>query len=55
MTTTAILNLLKEKVGVSLLKPTSVEAFGRKLSNIPGLQKDIKNYGTTYLVKLKKS
>ena len=55
MTTTAIFNTLKEKVGVSLLKPTSVAAFGRKLSNMPDLQKDEKRYGTVYLVKLKKA
>ncbi len=55
MTTTAIFNYLKEKVGVSLLKPTSVAAFGRKLSNMPDLQKDEKRYGTVYLVKRKKA
>jgi predicted P-loop ATPase len=55
MTTTAIFNTLKEKVGVSLLKPTSVAAFGRKLSNMPDLQKDEKRYGTVYLVKRKKA
>ena len=51
---TAILNYLKEKVGVSLLKPTSVIGFGRKLSNIPGLRKDEDKYGSIYLVKRKK-
>ena len=55
MTTTAIFNYLKEKVGVSLLKPTSVAAFGRKLSNMPDLKKDEKRYGTVYLVKYKKA
>ena len=55
MTTTAIFNTLKEKVGVSLLKPTSVAAFGRKLSNMPDLQKEEKRYGTVYLVKRKKA
>ncbi|MBR6841142.1 MAG: DUF3874 domain-containing protein [Prevotella sp.] len=55
MTTTAIFNYLKEEVGVSLLKPTSVAAFGRKLSNMSDLQKDEKRYGTVYLVKRKKA
>ena len=55
MTTTAIFNTLKEKVGVILLKPTSVAAFGRKLSNMPDLKKDEKRYGTVYLVKYKKA
>ena len=55
MTTTVIFNYLKEKVGVSLLKPTSVAAFGRKLSNMPDLKKDEKRYGTVYLVKYKKA
>ena len=50
---TAILNDLKEKVGLSLLKPTSVIGFGRKLSNIPGLKKDENKYGAVYLVKRK--
>ena len=51
---TAILNYLKEKVGISLLKPTSVIGFGRKLSNIPGLKKNEDKYGALYLVKRKK-
>lgn len=51
---TAILNYLKEKVGISLLKPTSVIGFGRKLSNIPGLKKREDKYGSSYLVKRKK-
>ena len=50
---TAILNYLKEKVGLSLLKPMSVIGFGRKLSNIPGLKKDENKYGAIYLVKRK--
>ena len=51
---TAILNYLKEKVGISLLKPTNVIGFGRKLSNIPGLKKREDKYGSIYLVKRKK-
>lgn len=51
---TAILNYLKEKVGISLLKPTSVIGFGRKLSNILGLKKNEDKYGSLYLVKRKK-
>jgi len=50
---TAILNYLKERVGLSLLKPMSVIGFGRKLSNIPGLKKDDNKYGSIYLVKRK--
>ena len=51
---TAIYEELKKEVGVSLLKETSVSAFGRKLSNIPGLQKSENKYGSIYLVKRKK-
>ena len=51
MSPTAILNELKERVGVSLLRPMSVVGFGRKLSNMPGLQKNEDKYGSRYLVK----
>ena len=51
---TAILNFLKERVGISLLKPTSAIGFGRKLSNMPGLLKNEDKYGSLYLVKRKK-
>jgi hypothetical protein len=51
---TTILNYLKEKVGLSLLKPTSVIGFGRKLSNMPGLHKNEDKFGSLYLVKRKK-
>ena len=53
MTPTAIFNHLKEKVGISLLKPANVSAFGRKLSHIPGLIKDEIHKGSVYLVKKK--
>ena len=50
----AIFSYLKEEVGVSLLKPVSVSVFGRKLTNLPGLQKRVTKYNTEYLVKRKK-
>ena len=53
MSATAILDFLKNKVGVSLLKPVTVSTFGRKLSAIPGLQKHETSSNTTYLVKKK--
>ena len=48
-----IYNFLKEKVGSSLLKSTSVIAFGRRLSNIPELKKNVNKYSSVYLVKQK--
>ena len=53
MSATAILDFLKNEVGVSLLKPLNVSHFGRKLSAIPGLKKHITCTNTTYLVKKK--
>ena len=53
MSPTAILNYLKDKVGVSLLRPTSVVVFGRKLSNMPGLKRNEDKNGSLYLVKQK--
>ena len=53
-TSSAIFEYLKQKVGVSLLKPANVSYFGRLLSNIPTLQKRETKYGSEYLVKLKK-
>ena len=50
---TTILNYLKSKVGISLLKPTSAIGFGRKLSNMPGLHRSMDKYGSLYLVKRK--
>ena len=50
----AIFNYLKEEVGISLLKPTSISVFGRKLTNLPGLQKRITKFNTEYLVRFKK-
>ncbi len=47
----AILSYLKEKVGVSLLKPTNVATFGRRLSNIPGLKKRETRSNTEYFIK----
>ena len=49
----AIFNYLKEEVGVTLLKPVSLSVFGRKLTNLPGLQKRVTKYNTEYLVKRK--
>ena len=54
MSPTAILSELKEKVGISMLKPTNASSFGRKLSNMSGLIKKENKYGTIYLVKRKK-
>ena len=51
----AIFGYLKQKVGVSLLKPASISGFGRMLSNMPELQKRFTKYGSEYLVKRKKS
>ena len=50
----AIFSYLKEEVGVTLLKPVSLPVFGRKLTNLPGLQKRVTKYNTEYLVKRKK-
>jgi len=49
-----IFSFLKERVGVSLLKPASVASFGRRLSNIPGLKKRETRNNSEYLLKLKK-
>lgn len=54
MSASAIFSYLKEKVGVSLLKPTGISAFGRKLTNLPGLRKRETKYSTEYLVRQKK-
>lgn len=51
----AIFSFLKEKVGVSLLKPTNVATFGRKLANIPGLKKRETRSNSEYLLKRKKA
>ncbi len=53
MSATAIFEYLKQKVGVSMLKPLNVSHFGRKLSAIPGLKKHITCTNTNYLVKEK--
>ena len=53
MSATAILDFLKNEVGVSLLKPINVSHFGRTLSAIPGLKKHVTCTNTTYLVKKK--
>ena len=55
MSASAIFSFLKEKVGVSLLKPANVAAFGRRLSNIPGLKKRVTSSNSEYLVKRKKA
>ena len=54
MSASAIFSYLKEKVGVSMLKPTGISAFGRKLTNLPGLRKRETKYNTEYLVMQKK-
>ena len=51
----AILSFLKEKVGVSLLKPTNAATFGRRLSNMPGLKKRETRSNTEYLLKRKRA
>ena len=53
-TSSAIFEYLKQKVGISLLKPANVSYFGRLLSNHPALQKRETKYGSEYLVKQKK-
>ena len=50
----AIFEFLKDRVGVSLLKPANVAAFGRRLSNIPGLKRRETSRNTEYLVRQKK-
>ena len=54
MSATAIFSFLKEKVGISLLKPANVAAFGRRLSNIPGLRKRVTSSNSEYLVRRKR-
>ena len=54
-TASAIFEHLRQRVGVSLLKPVNVSNFGRLLSNMTTLQKRSTKYGSEYLVKLKKS
>ena len=54
MSASVIFSFLKGKVGVSLLKPANVAAFGRRLSNIPGLVKRETSSNSEYLVKRKK-
>jgi hypothetical protein len=49
----AIFSFLKEKVGVSLLKPANVASFGRRLANIPGLKKRETCSNSVYLLKRK--
>ena len=49
----AILSFLKEKVGVSLLKPTNAATFGRRLSNMSGLKKRETRNNTEYFLKRK--
>ena len=44
---------LKQKVGISMLKPATVSGFGRMLSNIPALKKRERKYGSEYFVKPK--
>ena len=51
----AIFEMLKQKVGVTLLKPTTVSAFGRCLANLPGLQRRVTRNNTEYLIMEKRS
>ena len=50
MSAAAILDYLKDKVGVSLLRPLNVIAFGRALSAFPNLKKHVTSTTTYYLV-----
>ena len=54
MSASAILNFLKDEVGVSLLKPVNVFNFGRKLSGISGLVKRETRNNSEYFVRRKK-
>ena len=54
MSATAILRFLKGKVGVSMLRPVNASAFGRILTNIPGLRKRETKSNSEYLIKPKK-
>ena len=49
-----LFEFLKSKVGLGLLKPANVAAFGRKLSTIPGLKRRTTSHNTEYLVKQKR-
>ena len=51
---TAILRFLKDKVGVSMLRPVNVSTFGRILTNMPGLKKRETKSNSEYLIKPKK-
>lgn len=55
MSASAILNYLKDEVGISLLKPVGVAVFGRKLSNIKGLMKRETKSNSEYLVRLREN
>lgn len=48
---TNILAILKNEVGVSLLKSPSVPVFGRNLSAIPSIKKRETSSNTLYLVR----
>jgi hypothetical protein len=50
----SIFAFLKQKVGISVLRPATVSVFGRMLSNIPFLQKRETKYGSEYFVKQKR-
>ena len=50
----SIFAFLKQKVGISMLRPANVSGFGRMLSNIPALQKRESKYGSEYFVKRKR-
>ena len=50
----SIFAFLKQKVGISVLRPATVSGFGRMLSNIPALQKRESKYGSEYFVKRKR-
>ena len=54
LSASAIYNDLKDRVGVSLLRPSSLSVFGRRLSSIPELQKRETKRNTEYFVVRKK-
>ena len=53
MTTSAIFEFLKKKVGISILKPSTVSGLGRKLANMEGLRRRETRNNSEYLVVLK--
>ena len=54
MTTSAILEYLKNRVGISLLGNVSASVFGRTLAHMPNLKMKDRRHGSVYLVKCKR-